>query len=82
MKNKKLILPETVLTRIVNKAILTGDLIISEEGNILLKERDQTEVNHRNKPRQAKDHVYRMVIVEGCCTQLTLSSLHTYIIIG
>ena len=53
MKNKKLILPETVLTRIVNKAILTGDLIVSEEGNILLKERDQTEVYHCNKPRQA-----------------------------
>ena len=29
-----------------------------------------------------KDHIYRMVIVEGCCTKLTSSSLHTYIIIG
>ena len=26
--------------------------------------------------------IYRMVIVEGHCDQLTLSSLHTYIIIG
>ena len=26
--------------------------------------------------------IYRMVIVEGRCDQLTLSSLHTYIIIG
>ena len=31
---------------------------------------------------EIKDHVYRMVKVEGRCTQLTLSSLHTYIIIG
>ena len=29
-----------------------------------------------------KDHVYRIWKVEGRCTQLTLSSLHTYIIIG
>ena len=29
-----------------------------------------------------KDHIYRMVKVEGRCTQLTSSSLHTYIIIG
>ena len=29
-----------------------------------------------------KDRVDRMVIVEGHCTQLTSSSLHTYIIIG
>ena len=32
--------------------------------------------------RISKDHVYRMVKVEGRCTQLTSSSLHTYIIIG
>ena len=30
----------------------------------------------------SKDHVYRMWKVEGRCTQLTSSSLHTYIIIG
>ena len=29
-----------------------------------------------------KDHVYRMVKVEGRCTQLMSSSLHKYIIIG
>ena len=31
---------------------------------------------------KCKDHVYRMWKVEGRCTQLTSSSLHTYIIIG
>ena len=31
---------------------------------------------------EVKDHVYRMAIVEGRCTHLTLSSLHTYKIIG
>ena len=38
-----------------------------------------------DKPREGFKKamiIYRMVIVEGCCDQLTSSSLHTYIIIG
>ena len=42
----------------------------------------QSDAAWRNLFKIIKDHVYRMWKVEGRCTQLTSSSLHTYIIIG
>ena len=43
-----MILREPVLTRLVNKAILSGDAFISKDGQILLSDDDE-EVKRRNK---------------------------------
>ena len=37
-KEKKIILRESVLTRIVNKAIVTGDVYVADNGQILFSE--------------------------------------------